>query len=312
MKNNLRALWFFVALILVCIMIVGCDTSTKKENTDTQGTITDTHSTETESENDNIDNGDMAVYVPNDEYPHSGTVEGGNYPQGYEPVSWFDAKVIEVNSGTILVEAHEESWVRHLCSAELYVTTKLYSGETRTGFEIGDLVRITYDGMIAESYPAQIFTVYDISNLNPTKSEAPEDFCFAVTWGVFGISSYDSKTGKLVKTTDATHPEDYATTYFLSDDELNAVWTVIEQLDVENLGEFDYDDFGLSEPHLSLSLTVKTGSIDKTITVPEASLMYEGMTPEAQKFMNAIKTIRDILVNTDEWKALPDYENFYE
>lgn len=255
-----------------------------------------------------VPDGAGGTYVKDEGYSHSGTVEGGNYPKGYEPVSWFDAKIIEVNSDTILVEAHEQAILQGFFD----VNTTLYSGEKLTGFDAGDEVRITYNGMVAMSYPAQIFTVYAISKLNSTQSEAPDDFSFAMTWGVFGISSYDSETGKLIKTTDSTHPEDYVTTYFLSDDELNAVWTIIEDLDVENIGKFEYDDFGLSDPHLSLSLTVKTGSIDKTITVPEASLMYEGMTPEAQKFINAIKAIRDILVNTDEWKALPDCENFYE
>ncbi len=35
--------------------------------------------------------------------------------------------------------------------------------------------------------------------------EVPADFSFSLTWGCYGISSYDSRTGKLVKTTDATH-----------------------------------------------------------------------------------------------------------
>ena len=37
--------------------------------------------------------------------------------------------------------------------------------------------------------------------------ERPEDFSFSLIWGAYGTSSYDSRTGKLVKTTDATHPE---------------------------------------------------------------------------------------------------------
>ena len=48
---------------------------------------------------------------------------------------------------------------------------------------------------------------------------APEDFSFALTWNCLGVSSYDSATGKLVKTTDATHPEDYVTEYRLTEQE---------------------------------------------------------------------------------------------
>ena len=48
--------------------------------------------------------------------------------------------------------------------------------------------------------------------------ERPEDFSFSLIWGVYGTSSYNSRTGKLVKTTDATHPEDYVTYMHLSDE----------------------------------------------------------------------------------------------
>lgn len=49
---------------------------------------------------------------------------------------------------------------------------------------------------------------------NPTV--VPEDFSFALTWNCYGVSSYDSQTGKLVKTTDATNPDDYVTYYQLT------------------------------------------------------------------------------------------------
>ena len=61
----------------------------------------------------------------------------------------------------------------------------------------------------------------------------PEDFEFSLTWGVYGISSYDSQTGRLVKTTDATHPEDYVTTHRLTQEERETLWQVIRDLDVE-------------------------------------------------------------------------------
>ena len=247
------------------------------------------------------------TYVVDEGYTHSGTVEGGNYPEGYEPVSWFDAKVVEVYSGKILVESYEDS----MYSGLYEVATTLYSGEKLTCFSAGDDIRITYNGMIAMSYPAQIFTVYSIAFL--TVEDTSSDFYFSVTWGVFGISSYDSKTGKLVKTTDATHPEDYVTEYFLTDAEREEIRAILTDLDIENLGEFDYDDFGLSDPHLSLSLTVKMGDIDKTVNIPEAEIGYDGgRTPKAKKLLSAIEAIRDILVNTDEWKALPDYEFYYD
>ena len=59
-----------------------------------------------------------------------------------------------------------------------------------------------------------------------------DDFSFALTWGVFGISSYDSNTGKLIKTTDATNPDDYITNYQLTDTQKRYIYSWIYALDV--------------------------------------------------------------------------------
>jgi len=146
----LRLFALLLMLFGLCTLLFACDTAEQQTGTET--------STEANAS-------DGEIYVKDNEYPRSGTVEGGNYPQGDEPVSWFDAKVLSLHGGTVLVEAHEQTWVRNRCAKELYVSTKLYSGETVSGLEVGDMIRITYDGMIAESYPAQIFTVYGIEKI---------------------------------------------------------------------------------------------------------------------------------------------------
>ena len=66
---------------------------------------------------------------------------------------------------------------------------------------------------------------YNDSKILP--NEMPEDFSFKVTWGTFGRSSYDSKTGKLIKTTDATNPDEYITTYNLSNYELKCIYNML-------------------------------------------------------------------------------------
>lgn len=60
----------------------------------------------------------------------------------------------------------------------------------------------------------------------------PADFRFSLTWGCYGVSSYDSATGRLVKTSDATRPEEYTATYFLDREELEAVWREICRIGV--------------------------------------------------------------------------------
>ena len=47
-----------------------------------------------------------------------------------------------------------------------------------------------------------------------------DDFYFKLVWGTYGESSYDSRTGKLIKTTNATRPEDYVANCILSEEEL--------------------------------------------------------------------------------------------
>lgn len=51
----------------------------------------------------------------------------------------------------------------------------------------------------------------------------PEDFAFSIVWNTYGISSYDSATGRLVKTTDATNPDDYVTTLELSGEDMEEI-----------------------------------------------------------------------------------------
>ena len=63
---------------------------------------------------------------------------------------------------------------------------------------------------------------------------------------------------------------------------------------------------------MTLILSVKADGIDKTITVKETMLSYETNNKKGQKFLDTCKGIRDILTTTEEWKALPEYEFFYD
>ena len=65
-------------------------------------------------------------------------------------------------------------------------------------------------------------------------SAMPKDFSFELTWNINGISSYDSETGKLVKTWDATNPSLYVTTYMLTDADKAQMYEWISSLDVNS------------------------------------------------------------------------------
>ena len=144
-------------------------------------------------------------------------------------------------------------------------------------------------------------------------SEEPEEFSFFIRWGVYGISSYDSETGRLVKTTDATEPDDYVTGYKMSEEELKRVYELIKRLRIESYPD-EYDpNIGLSsDPSATVVLTVRSGDFEKTVTAEYISLGYDSNTVKGQRFLDTVKEIVDILTATEEWKALPVYEVIYD
>ena len=140
----------------------------------------------------------------------------------------------------------------------------------------------------------------------------PDDFSFALTWNVFGISSYDSHTGKLVKTTDATNPEDYITYCQLTDEDMEYIYNLILTLDVYSYPDIYELQTPPSDPDGTLILTVRVDDEEKTIKAEHVSLFFDSEDEKEQMFFETCNAISDLLEASDEWKALPDYENLYE
>ena len=149
-------------------------------------------------------------------------------------------------------------------------------------------------------------------NENNNPSIVPEDFSFALTWNVFGISSYDSQTGKLVKTTDATNPDDYVTYYQLTDADKEYIYNLIVSLDVNSYPDIYDPQNGLSAPDATLILTVHINGKTKTIKAEHISLFFVSKDEKGQLFLDTCEAIGNRLEATEEWKALPDYETLYE
>ena len=140
--------------------------------------------------------------------------------------------------------------------------------------------------------------------------EMPEDFSFQVMWNTYGISSYDSKTGTLIKDKYATNVAEYTTSYFLTEDELKEIYNLIYELNIECYpDEFPYGTFVDADPSSTLSLTVFTKDYSKTVKADSVGA-YEAFTIKGTKYLEVITRIRTILTETEAWKALPDYE-FY-
>lgn len=73
----------------------------------------------------------------------------------------FTGEVIEVFNETITVSVDAgEDELKSSDKMSVSIDAKLK--ESVTHFDVGDKVRVFYDGVIAESYPAQINTVYAI------------------------------------------------------------------------------------------------------------------------------------------------------
>ncbi len=136
---------------------------------------------------------------------------------------------------------------------------------------------------------------------------------FSLTWDCYGISSYDSKSGTLIKTNDATDPEDYRTTCFLSEDKLEYIGELIEELDITSYpDEYNpHNNTMVSEPSMNLILSVNTSGIKKTVRAEDIALVYYADNEKGQKFLDVCSEIKNILTDTDEWRALPDYEFYY-
>jgi len=161
------------------------------------------------------------------------------------------------------------------------------------------------------------FTVFNQTTYDPSSVAVPEDFSFSITWDCYGISSYDSKTGTLVKTWDATHPEDYITTLQLTKDELKSVYIKLTRdIDLYSFTE-KYNPFRMgydSRPTQTIILSIEENGKSKTVICENIAFGDEKWmkNKKARNFMRVKNEIVDIITDTDEWKALPDYEFGYD
>ena len=169
-----------------------------------------------------------------------------------------------------------------------------------------------------KKYVALLLTLVLILSMTSCKNNSwpegvPENFSFSLTWNCYGVSSYDSLTGELVKTTDATSPEDYITNYELTPEEIELIYNMIEELEVDSYPD-EYDPHPAnvaSTPPMTLILTVRVGDTEKTITAENIAGSFSSQKQEGQEFLTVCKEIIDILTATEEWQELPEYEKHY-
>lgn len=155
--------------------------------------------------------------------------------------------------------------------------------------------------------------------------EVPEDFTISFTWGTFGVSTYDSDTGKLIKktkyieNTEGHTLADYTTEYHLSDTEKEDLFRLITDMDFGSYpDEYNPYEGKYSSPSVTIIIRVKYKGFDKTISCvdivePLGLWFNEHFSPDqlpekAKKFLRLYNVLYDMLVNSEEWKALPEPE----
>ena len=118
----------------------------------------------------------------------------------------------------------------------------------------------------------------------------------------------------LVKTTHATHPTDYVACYELSEEEKLQIYEIIRTLNPEDYPDVYDPQEGecMSEPSMTLVLTVKSNGTEKAISAKDIAYDFTAKNKKGQAFLTACDKIKTLLIETEEWKALPDYEFKYE
>ena len=167
-------------------------------------------------------------------------------------------------------------------------------------------------GYIDDFDLAMLYVRHRNSHYSLYISKELNDFSFALTWNTYGISSYDSLTGELIKTDDAPNPEDFTATCYLSEKTMREIYEYFRTINFDAFPDVYEPCEGISEPHITLVLTVRYGENVKTITANYVSYDFVGKDGSATTFLNTCKFLQEILEGTDEWQAFPDYPYLYD
>ena len=148
----------------------------------------------------------------------------------------------------------------------------------------------------------------------PPFSVAQEDFYFVLTWGVRKDSSYDSRTGKLIKTkyVRERQPEEYIATYQYPN--INEIYEMAKSINVYSYAD-DYYPYEGSSIRTNPSVDYVLEINDKTITSEDCPFyngIPDGVTKRGKQYLTLVFAIKNTLTNSEEWKAMPDPEILYD
>lgn len=159
-------------------------------------------------------------------------------------------------------------------------------------------------------------------SVTTTRTTLPDDFSFSITWGTYGESSYDSRSGELVKTKNATTPSDYITKLILTENQKLTIYKLLtEDIDLSLYPAYydpfnapNSDTFQASDPSQTIRLSFTANGQTRSVDCVDIAFgrMEECFEKKGEDLLKVARSISELLIDTEEWKAFPEYEFFYD
>lgn len=152
-------LLYMTFIVISIIILAGCSQDTSEKGTTGQGSTTTDNSDDTEDSDDNETNDDKGKSKA-DKKDNEADKASDNNNSEYEIVT-FEAEILEVGDSLLVTpeegsDAYGSSDKITFSLSEVTIIGEDGKEITKEELLVGDLIRVTYNGVILESYPAQI------------------------------------------------------------------------------------------------------------------------------------------------------------
>ncbi|MBQ4353978.1 MAG: hypothetical protein IJC71_03695 [Clostridia bacterium] len=142
----------------------------------------------------------------------------------------------------------------------------------------------------------------------------PEDFAFSVGVTTEGRTvEYHSEGNLLVKKNTAGESEEMHTAeLILSDSELKTAWDLFSMMKLKKYPDAPnlYDPGTPAvEPVSNIKLWMRADGEEKMIFAEGVSMKGKASSADGIAFMNTVKILLDLVTVTEEYRAMPDWEN---
>lgn len=152
--------------------------------------------------------------------------------------------------------------------------------------------------------------------------QVPDDFSLFFRWGIDGISSFDSKTGELIKDRGASDAAKYTATYTPDAFDCAYFYSLLtESIDLFSYPASSYDPYNAPDaklrlhasPSRTVEITLCANGKTHTVLLSDIALAdaSECWCEEAAHLVEVIEEIAAHLTATEEWMALPEYERCF-